>query len=138
MSPLRPMPRFLRSLPGLLFLALASGVAWSAPADNVAPPALKKGGIAVLIATLGDKLVVQRVLPGGPADRVGIKAMDEIVQIEQDWIAGMSTPAAISHLRGTPGTRVQIFVRRHNRPDLLKFTIVRELLPEQPPAIPDP
>jgi S1-C subfamily serine protease len=124
-------------LSAALAVALA-GVVSGAPAENVEPPPARKGGIAVLIATLGDKLVVQRVLPGGPADRAGIQAMDEIVQIGQDWITGMSTSMAISHLRGEPGTPVQVFVRRQHRPDLLKFHILRERLPEQPPVEPAP
>jgi len=111
---------------------------FAAPADDVKAPAQKKGGISVLVHTLGSKLVIQRVIPGGPADKAGIQAMDEIVQIEQDWISGMSTPVAISHLRGDPGTPVQIFIRRQDRADLLKFIIVRQPLPEQPPQIPDP
>ncbi len=119
-------------------LSLLAPGALAAPADNVKAPPAKKGGISVLVATLGPKLIVQRVIAGGPADQAGVLPMDEIVQIEQDWISGMSTTIAISHLRGEPGTPVQIFVRRQNRPDLLKFTIVRQPLPEQPPAAPEP
>ncbi|MBU6301682.1 MAG: PDZ domain-containing protein [Verrucomicrobia bacterium] len=119
-------------------LVLLGGTASAAPADDVKAPPPKKGGISVLIATLGPKLIVQRVIPGGPADKAGVLPMDEIVQIEKDWISGMSTANAISHLRGEPGAPVQIFIRRQNRPDLLKFIIVREPLPEQPPAVPEP
>ncbi|RFC47263.1 MAG: C-terminal processing protease CtpA/Prc, contains a PDZ domain [Verrucomicrobia bacterium] len=117
-------------------LASPSGLA--APADDVKAPPPKKGGISVLIATLGSKLIVQRVIAGGPAEKAGVQPMDEIVQIEKDWISGMSTAVAISHLRGEPGSPVQIFIRRQDRPDLLKFIIVREPLPEQPPAAPEP
>jgi len=132
-----PPMRFLFG--ALLVWSLAlDGILSAAPAENVEPAPARKGGIAVLIATLGDKLVIQRVLPGGPADRAGIKAMDEIVQIDQDWISGMSTAMAISHLRGEPGTPVQVFVRRQNRPDLIRLHIVRERLPEQPPVEPPP
>jgi len=111
---------------------------FAAPADDVKAPAQKKGGISVLVATLGSKLVIQRVIPGGPADKAGVQPMDEIVQIEQDWISGMSTAVAISNLRGDPGTPVQIFVRRQERSDLIKFIIVRQPLPDQPPPVPEP
>ena len=125
-----------RSFLCFVVLMIMAGRGLAAPVEDVKAPEKKKAGISVLVATLGNKLIVQRVIPGGPADKAGIQAMDEIVQIEQDWIAGMSAQTAISHLRGDPDTPVQLFVRRQDRPDLLKFVIVRKPLPEQPPIDP--
>ena len=133
---MRVSPLPLRFFWSLLLTVAVAGHGLAAPAEDVKPPEKKKGGISVLVATLGSKLVVQRVIPGGPADKAGVQAMDEIVQIEQDWISGMSTQTAISHLRGDPGSPVEIFVRRQDRSDLLKFIIVRQPLPEQPPVDP--
>ncbi len=86
-------------------------------------------GIGVQISQQGNRLIVLRVLPGGAADKVGLKAWDEIVQVEERWFKGMDFEMAISLIRGDPGTQLNLFVQRRNLPDPIKLILTREMLP---------
>ncbi|MGI6394558.1 MAG: S41 family peptidase [bacterium] len=87
------------------------------------------GGLGIVIGINDDgEITVISPMDGTPAMRAGIEANDVIVQINDESAINMTLNKAVERMRGEPGTSVTIRVRREGVPDLLKFTIVRELI----------
>ncbi len=122
----------------LIALLLSAGTAAAAlkfeiPVDDEAKAALiRNGGIHVHISTQDGKLIVQRTLPGGPADKAGIRAGDEIVQVEEEWIQGMSMEAAVEIIKGMPGSQVELLIRRPGQNRSFRVKLTRAELPPNP------
>lgn len=72
-----------------------------------------------------NELVVISPIEGSPADRAGIKSKDVIVRIDDKSTEGMDTNTAVSLIRGEPGTRVRLTIRREGE-GLKVFDLVRE------------
>ncbi len=72
-----------------------------------------------------NELVVISPIEGSPADRAGIKPKDVIVRIDDRSTEGMDTNTAVSLIRGEPGTRVRLTIRREGE-GLKVFDLVRE------------
>lgn len=71
-------------------------------------------------------VVIANPYEGKPAQRAGVRAGDVIVSID-DWQArGKSVSDVSEHLRGEPGTTLQLSVLREGTADTLSFSIVRE------------
>jgi len=92
-------------------------------------------GIGVVIDnTKKDKdeaLNLVDVIHTGPADKVGVRAGDKIVQINDEAIKDMAVEEIIAKLKGKRNTTVQIKVQRAGNRELLPFTISRDIVKEQ-------
>ena len=86
------------------------------------------GGIGITIGLQDGVLTVISVMEGTPAYRVGLHPGDRIVEVEGQSTEGWSTRDAVKHLRGKPGTKVQIKVRRPGVNEPLDVTITREVI----------
>lgn len=88
-------------------------------------------GIGVEFNMPNDTIVVLNTIPGGPSERVGIKSGDRIVRINDTTVAGVKFPQdrIMKRLRGKNGTKVHVSVKRRGVPQLIKFTIVRDIIP---------
>ncbi|NDV94151.1 S41 family peptidase [Dysgonomonas sp. 521] len=88
-------------------------------------------GIGISFNLLTDTLYVIEALPGGPSEKVGLRAGDKILYVNDTLIAGVkkSTRDITSRLKGPKGTAVNIKVQRRGIPDLLNFKIVRDKIP---------
>ncbi|MDF9831362.1 S41 family peptidase [Parabacteroides sp. PF5-6] len=88
-------------------------------------------GIGIQFNMLTDTLYVIQVIPGGPSERVGLRAGDRIIQVNDTLIAGvqMKTNDIMKRLRGKKGTEVTVKVLRDKNPELLAFKIVRDKIP---------
>jgi carboxyl-terminal processing protease len=69
--------------------------------------------------------VVLEVFEGGPAARAGLKAGDKIVAVNGESVAGGTSEAAISKIRGPLGSSVDVVVERRGVSGPLSFTIER-------------
>ncbi|MEV8533536.1 S41 family peptidase [Streptomyces sp. NPDC051211] len=58
---------------------------------------------------------VDRVQPGGPADRAGIRAGDRLLAVDGKPVTGLTTAEVVTLLRGTAGTAVVLDLRRDGR-----------------------
>lgn len=86
------------------------------------------------ISTIGkspedDALVVVEVIPGGPAEKAGLKCNDKIVDVNGEKLRGLSADEVISKLKGKAGTFAKIKVIRDKKP--LDFKIKREIIKDQ-------
>ena len=88
-------------------------------------------GIGVQFNLLRDSIIIVEPIGGGPSEKVGIRAGDRILTIDQEKVTGIniSTSGVRSRLMGAKGTKVNITVYRKGSKDILDFTIIRDKIP---------
>jgi len=88
-------------------------------------------GIGVQFNLLRDTIIIIEPVAGGPSEKVGLKAGDRILIIDNEKVTGIgiSTSGVRSRLMGAKGTKVNITVLRKGEKDLLDFTIIRDKIP---------
>ena len=88
-------------------------------------------GIGIQFNMLTDTLYVVQVIAGGPSERIGILAGDQIIFVDDTLIAGvkMKNTDVMSKLKGPKGTAVRVKVLRKGYSELLNFKIVRDKIP---------
>jgi carboxyl-terminal processing protease len=88
-------------------------------------------GIGVQFNLLRDSIIIIEPLAGGPSEKVGLKAGDRILTINQEKVTGtgISTTGVRSRLMGAKGTKVNITVFRKGEREILDFTIIRDKIP---------
>jgi carboxyl-terminal processing protease len=97
----------------------------------------KFGGLGIVIEMdKKNRITVKRPMPETPAIRVGIKAKDHIVRINNESTVNMTLNEAVERLRGDIGTNVDVYIERDATPGVKKFTITRASI--RPPAIDPP
>lgn len=72
----------------------------------------KYGGIGALIRQKGDYVVVAEPYEGFPADEAGLRIGDLIMAVDGEDARGFSTADVSRRLKGDPGTRVRLAVKR--------------------------
>lgn len=85
-------------------------------------------GVGMTVGARDGVLMVIAPLKNSPAERAGILPEDVIVQVGDKNVIGMSVDDAIRLIRGPKGTSVEISVQRKGKDDLLKFSIVRDVI----------
>ncbi len=70
------------------------------------------GGLGIVISIRDQQLTVLNPMPGTPAGRAGLKKYDRIVKIDAESTLNMGLNEAVGHLRGDPGTKVNVWVVR--------------------------
>lgn len=88
-------------------------------------------GIGIQFNILDDTLIVVEPLVGGPSEKVGVRAGDRIVYIDDELVAGtgLSNQGVRDRLLGEKGTKVEIKVHRKGTSGLIDFTITRDKIP---------
>lgn len=88
-------------------------------------------GIGVTFQLLKDTIFVLEVISGGPAEKVGLRAGDKILTINDTAAVGTKIDQnyVVSRLRGPKGTKVRIGVLRKGEAGLLEFIITRDKIP---------
>jgi carboxyl-terminal processing protease len=88
-------------------------------------------GIGIQFNMMTDTLYVIQVISGGPSEKVGIRAGDRVIEVDDTIIAGvkMKTNDVMRRLKGPKGTTVRIKVLRSGVPNLIEFKIVRDKIP---------
>ena len=89
----------------------------------------KTVGIGVVISTSRLRgIEVVSVLPGGPADKAGIRSGDVLLSADGEDFKGNSTAEAAEKLRGEKGTSIRIEVYRPSRDARLEFSVPRDVI----------
>lgn len=88
-------------------------------------------GVGISFNVYRDTLMVVSTIPGGPSEKVGLRAGDRIVSVDSKNIAGigLKNPAVYDYLRGKKGTKVELAIRRKGEPNLLDFIVIRDKIP---------
>lgn len=88
-------------------------------------------GIGVQFDILYDTIFVVMPISGGPSEKVGIRAGDRIVKIEDENVAGIGikNSGVRKYLLGEKNTKVKVSVKRPGVESLMNFTITRDKIP---------
>jgi carboxyl-terminal processing protease len=88
-------------------------------------------GIGIQFNILHDTIIVIEPITKGPSEKVGIRAGDRIVTINDEKVTGIkiSTAGVRSRLMGPKGTKVNLSVFRKGEKELTSFTIIRDKIP---------
>ena len=88
-------------------------------------------GIGVQFSIQNDTIMVIDVVSGGPSQKLGIKAGDRIVTVNDTLMSGRKTTNedVLKKLRGKKGTKVKVGIARKGFAELLPFEITRGEIP---------
>lgn len=86
------------------------------------------GGVGVEIDARGDFLTVMAPIPGSPAARAGVRAGDEILEIDGHDARGIDVDEAVRRMRGAPGSHVRVLLRRRGVAEPIRLDLVREVV----------
>lgn len=85
-------------------------------------------GIGAELSLKDGKLVIIAPLSDSPAEKAGLKANDEIIEIDGRDTAQFSLDEAIQKIRGKAGTEVKLLINRAGFNAPKEFTIKREVI----------
>ncbi|MSP91800.1 MAG: PDZ domain-containing protein [Myxococcales bacterium] len=86
------------------------------------------GGLGIVILTQDGLLTVQTVLPGSPAEKAGLLAGDQILQIDGEDTLNLGVDDAVDRLRGQVGSRALLLVRRAGLKQPRELAVVRAVI----------
>jgi len=86
------------------------------------------GGIGVEVDFRDEYVMIIAPIEGSPADAAGIRSGDRIIAIDNTSVRGKSSDQLVRLMRGAPGTRVVLTVRRPGSDKLLYFTLTRRII----------
>ena len=84
------------------------------------------GGLGIEVTMESGFVRVITPMEDSPADKVGVKAGDYIIKINEKQVKGLNLMEAVNLMRGKIGTSINITVRRLDVEEDLKFVIVRD------------
>jgi len=88
-------------------------------------------GVGIQFNIFEDTIMVTQTIPGGPSEKIGIRAGDRIVKIDNKEVANIkiTNNDVMKQLRGDKGTKVTVSIYRRGEKDLLDFEITRDKIP---------
>jgi len=86
------------------------------------------GGLGIEVGMEAGVVKVISPIDNSPASRVGVKAGDYIVKINDIQVQGKSLSEAVDIMRGPVGSDIEITVRRRGEKKALIFKITREII----------
>ena len=86
------------------------------------------GGLGIEVGMEAGVIKVISPIDNSPAYRVGVKAGDYIVKINDIQVQGKSLSEAVELMRGPVGTDIEITIRRIGEKKALNFIITREII----------
>lgn len=88
-------------------------------------------GIGVQFNIQNDTVLIVSTIPNGPSDKIGIKAGDRIVYINDSLFVGkmLNSDYVIKKLKGAGGSVVKVGIARRGTKEILDFKITRGKIP---------
>jgi len=87
------------------------------------------GGLGVIVSMKDDVLTIVAPIDGTPGSRAGLQAGDQILKIEGESTEGIKLDHAIKKMRGEPGTKVTLTIRRPATDEVRDYTVARAVIP---------
>lgn len=101
---------------------------------SIARSQLESGfdGIGIEFNVFNDTVYVVTPLAGGPSESVGIQSGDAIIKANNKSLTGKESNSTniFANLRGKRGSEAKLEIKRRGFKDLLKFTVVRDKIPQ--------
>jgi len=82
-------------------------------------------GLGIQIDVRDGWITVVAPLPETPAERAGIQTGDRIIEVDGKSTEGWKNDEAVKALRGAPGSKVTITIRRFGIPEPIKYPLTR-------------
>jgi carboxyl-terminal processing protease len=88
-------------------------------------------GIGVEFSIVKDTIQVTSIVEGGPAEKAGVEAGDQLIKVEDSIVAGkgITSPRIIKMLRGEQYSKVNLTLRSPYSSKLKKAVIERDAIP---------
>ncbi|MFQ5646808.1 MAG: S41 family peptidase [bacterium] len=86
------------------------------------------GGLGIEITIKDGRLTVVSPIDDTPAYKIGIKAKDWIVKVEDKYTSEMTLMEAVNMMRGPKGTKVTITIMREGFEAPKDFTVTRDII----------
>jgi carboxyl-terminal processing protease len=86
----------------------------------------KYQGLGAEAKKMGDYVVVSEILEGSPAQKAGLKVGDAFLSINNQSAKGRSAEEVMRFLRGFPGTKAELVMRRPGEDKELRIAFTRE------------
>jgi carboxyl-terminal processing protease len=86
-------------------------------------------GAGILLQVLGGKILVGSLVEGGPAEKAGVRANDQILSIDGATTTGMKTDKVVSLVRGPVGSTVKLRLLREGKE--LELAVVRDTVKQE-------
>lgn len=88
-------------------------------------------GVGIQFNIFEDTILVTQTIAGGPSEKLGIRAGDRIIKIDNENVAGvkMTNNGVMKRLRGDKGTKVKVEIARRSEEGLMEFMITRDRIP---------
>ena len=103
------------------------------PADQI--PSIEESfrgdfeGIGIEFQIVNDTLTVVSPITGGPSEKLGIMAGDQIIKIDGKSAVGITNDQVRKKLRGRAGTKVEVTILRIGVKKPINYAIVRNKIP---------
>ncbi len=120
------IPNFLRQLdPHSVYMTADEAKAVNEPLEG------NFEGIGIQFSVNNDTILVVDIIHGGPSEKLGLKAGDRIITINDSVVAGVGIKSdnVVKLLKGPRGTTVKVGILRKGRDKLLHFNIIRDKIP---------
>ena len=89
------------------------------------------GGLGIRVAREDGEIRIISPIEGTPADKAGIKAGDRVTHVDGQPVVAMTLMQAVNAMRGEPGTRIVLKIKRDSRPPF-DVTLTRAVINIQP------
>jgi carboxyl-terminal processing protease len=86
------------------------------------------GGLGVVVGMQDDLLTVIKPLPSSPASKAGISQADQIMSINNVATFGSTLDDLVHHMRGAPGTTVNLSLLREGAYAPFEISLKREII----------
>ncbi len=86
------------------------------------------GGLGIELTVRDSLLTIVTPIDGTPAFRAGIKPGDQIIKINDDMTMDMPLQEAVEKMRGKPGSKVRLSLKRKGVDDLVDVELTREVI----------
>lgn len=88
-------------------------------------------GVGIQFQLYKDTILVVAAVPGGPSDKLGIRAGDKVITINGEVAHGskITNTFVMERLRGVRGTQVKVEIFRKGVKNLIEYNIVRDRIP---------
>jgi carboxyl-terminal processing protease len=83
------------------------------------------GGLGIQIDVRDGWITVVAPLPDTPAERAGVETGDQIISVDNKSTEGWNNDQAVKALRGTPGSEVQLRIRRTGMATPINYNLTR-------------
>ncbi|WP_243385888.1 S41 family peptidase [Bacillus kexueae] len=85
-------------------------------------------GIGAEVTEDNGKIIIVSPIKGSPAEKVGLKPEDQILEVDGESIEGLTVNEAVMKIRGEKGTKVELTIERAGVGEMT-VTITRDTIP---------